>query len=200
MNAPSGTLAEVRTLRPAGLSEEDIKFRQKLFSVVASATIGDDGILTELPLLKAMLLRPTETEAFAERLAMRFHTKEVNLVIGIDNHGAVLAYSVARILGGLYPADRPVSFLAMSEKSGKDYAFSLHAPEALRGANAILVEPFLAPGHWTKIQACLQAIEGANLNTNVSAIGTIIKFKGRPAGMKNGFRIESLFSAGFVDS
>ncbi len=192
-----GTLAEVRTLRPTGLLEEDIKFRQKLFSVIASAAIGDDGILTELPLLKAMLLRPAETEVFASRLARLFHTKEVTLVIGIDDHGAVLAHSVARILEGLYSSDRPVSFLSMKENHDGTYAFSLHAPEVLRGANAILIEPFLAPGRWPRIQTCLKSIEALSLNANVSAIGTVIEFDGRPAGTKNGFRVESLLSMEF---
>lgn len=192
-------MAEVRVLRPGGLTADDIAFRQKLFSVVRETAIDDQGYMTESPLLKAMLLWPLETELFAERLAMRFHTKEVGLVIGIDTDGAILANGVARILKRLYMEHRPVAFLSMRRDLGGSYAFSFPAPEVLRGANTIIIEPFLSSKRWLPIRDCLEVIEGMKLNTNVSAIGTVIQCDGPPVGMKNGFRIESLYRGEFPD-
>lgn len=169
----------------------DINFRKKLFAVATQATIGDDGTLTETQVLKSIFQRPLETEEFAKHLARRFYGKEVNLVVGVDD-GAILAHSVARILTDYY-ANRSVAALSIRQARTGEYGFSFPVTDVLRGANAIVVEPYLSPARWVPIQACLKLIEEAKVNTNVSAIGCVIQCEDAPLGMKNGFRVEALF-------
>lgn len=194
----TSSLAEVRPLHPVATGTADVKFRQKLYAIVMRAGLTDDGILNQDSVLADMIDDAVVMVEVAEKLAKRFYSKKIGLTIGIGPDGAILANAVARCLA-VYYQDQVVKSVALEGDGEGSYRFLRPQTERLRGAHAIIIEPIIHPGRWIVIEKCMSVIEAVHVNTNVSAVGTAIRFDGIPSAFKSTFCVEHLLCMDFDD-